>query len=106
MGKGSRIKTLSRDDGWFDGHGTKDLSAWLRFWTDEEKSRGRAEEAAKEDPARFGGMKREDHIAMIQAEIEAREAKRRGRPRAELSDARRRELRKAAERLARREAQA
>ena len=84
MTKGSRIKTLSRDDGWFDGHGTADLRAWLRFWENENRSEGRAEEAALEDPERFAGMKREDHIAMIKAEIEARATNGRGRPRAEL----------------------
>jgi hypothetical protein len=106
MAQGSRIKTLSRDDGWFDGKGTADLRAWLRFWMDEEQSAGRAEEMASEEPARFGKMRRADHIAMIEAEIKERETRKRGRPRGELSNSRRVELSRLAEQVARIEARA
>jgi hypothetical protein len=106
MAQGSRIKTLSRDDGWFDGKGTADLRAWLRFWMDEKQSAGRAEEMAAEDPGLFGKMKRADHIAMIEAEISARETRRSGRPRAELSTARRGALIQLAEQAASSEAKA
>jgi hypothetical protein len=106
MTTGSRITTLSRNDGWFDGHGTADLRAWLRFWKDDAHSEGRAEDLSAQEPERFGGMGRKDHIAMIEAEIAAREAKRRGRPRAEISDAQRAELIVLVERAARSGAQA
>jgi hypothetical protein len=105
VAKGSRIRTLSRDDGWFDGHGTADLRAWLRFWEDETRSAGRAEEAASEDP-KFKGMTRQDHIAMIKAEISARETARQGRPRAEITSTQRAQLSQLAKRAATTEAKA
>lgn len=71
----SKIKTLSRTDGWFDGVGTADLRAWLRFWKNEKRSKGRALEASKQD-AKFATMYRKDHVAMLEAEIEARTAAR------------------------------
>jgi hypothetical protein len=71
---GGKIKTLSRDDGWFDGYTTTTLRGWLRFWKNDEESKGRAMEMARENPEKFGSMEREDHIRMIELEISARES--------------------------------
>lgn len=59
--------------GWFDGNSTHDIKRWLRFWRNP-KSDGHAEKLARENPRRFGGMAREDHIRMLVAEINARTA--------------------------------
>jgi hypothetical protein len=71
----------SRPPGWtikgrtsseFDGRTLPTLREWLKFWLDERRSAGRAEEMTREDPERFAGRTRDDHIRMIEAEIVAR----------------------------------
>lgn len=47
----------------FDGVGTPDLRAWLRYWCNEGKSLAEA---------RARGLDRHDEIARLQAEINAR----------------------------------
>ena len=48
------------------------LRAWLRFWKNPLRSVGRAEEMARENPELYAGRTREDHVQLIEAEIEAR----------------------------------
>ena len=56
----------------FDGVTLPTLRYWLKFWRDDRRSAGRAEEMMREDPGRYAGRTREDHIRMIEAEITAR----------------------------------
>lgn len=69
----------------FDRVTLPSLRAWLKFWKDENRSAGRAEEMARENPQRYAGRTREDHISMIEAEIVAREQRRSERRRASRS---------------------
>ena len=66
----SRLRGIT--DAEFDGVTLPTLRAWLKFWKDEGKSSRRAEEMARDEPGKFGGRTRADHIRMIEAEIEAR----------------------------------
>jgi hypothetical protein len=77
------VNAASRPQGWtirgsttseFDGVTLPTLRAWLRFWEDERRSAGRAEEMARENPDLYTGRTRLDHIRMIKNEIAAREA--------------------------------
>ena len=47
----------------YDGVGTPDLRAWLRYWCDERKS---------SEQARMLGLSRQEEIERLQAEINAR----------------------------------
>src|SRR5436189_202916 len=69
-----KVKSLTNGD-WIAGYGTADLRAWLRFWTNEKRSKGHALELANKDE-RFIDMKREDHVRMLTEEIAARDAAR------------------------------
>lgn len=68
------VKSLTNGD-WFANYGTADLRAHLRFWKNEDRSKGAALELANKDE-RFATMKREDHIRMLEEEIAARDAAR------------------------------
>lgn len=65
-------RLAGRTDPEFDGVTLPTLRTWLKFWKDEGQSSGRAEEMARNEPGKYGGRTRADHIRMIEAEIAAR----------------------------------
>jgi hypothetical protein len=69
--EGSRIKGLTAAE--FDGVTLPTLRYWLvNFWQYEHRSADRAEEMASENPELYAGRTREDHIRLIETEIDAR----------------------------------
>src|SRR5438046_668378 len=55
--KGKNISTLSTTEGmpegWFDNYGTPDLRTYLKFWEDEKRSAGKAEQLLATEPEKW-----------------------------------------------------